>query len=137
MTDSELYQDRILDHYQQPFHRGPCPNATHCHEAINLPCGDQIRMELRVDGTGKIEDLFFQGEGCCVSQAAASMLVEHCQGHTIEELRQFGPADMLSLFGAPLTTMRRNCCLLPWRALQTAIAYSNSANPETSTRMSR
>ena len=97
MSDSELYQDRVLDHYQQPYHRGSCPNATHWHKATNPLCGDQIRMELRVDNQGRVEDLFFQGEGCCVSQAAASMLVEHCQGHTLEELQKFGPADMLSL----------------------------------------
>jgi nitrogen fixation protein NifU and related proteins len=127
MSDSELYQDRVLDHYQQPYHRGSCPSATHTHEATNLPCGDQIRMELRINDQGRIEDVFFQGQGCCVSQASASMLAEYCHGRTADELRSFRANDMLSLFGAPLTMMRRNCCLLPWRVLQSAIASGRSS----------
>ncbi len=120
MLDDPLYQDRILDHYEQPFHRGSCPWATHCYEATNPLCGDRIRIELRVNADGQIEDAFFQGEGCCVSQSAASMLIEHCQGKTLAAVRSFGPADMLSLFAVPLTLMRQKCCLLPWRAVQAA-----------------
>jgi nitrogen fixation NifU-like protein len=116
-----LYEDRILDYYEQPFHRGSCPQATHCHEATNPLCGDRIRMELRVDGQGRIENAYFQGEGCCVSQAAASMLVESCLGKTLEEVRSFRPEDMLSLFGPQLTITRQKCCLLPWRVVQAAI----------------
>jgi nitrogen fixation protein NifU and related proteins len=122
MFSDDLYQDRILDHYEQPFHRGTCPGATHWHEATNPFCGDRIRMELRVDNQGRIEDLYFEGEGCCVSQAAASMLVEHLHGKTLEEARLFDPGQMLSLFGAPLTITRKKCCLLPWQAIQAAIA---------------
>jgi nitrogen fixation NifU-like protein len=120
MLDDPLYEDRILDHYEQPFHRGPCPLATHCHEATNPLCGDRIQIELRVNADGWIEDAFFQGEGCCVSQSAASMLVEHCQGKTLESVRSLQAKDMLSLFAAPLTIMRQKCCLLPWRVLQAA-----------------
>jgi nitrogen fixation NifU-like protein len=74
-----------------------------------------------VDNGGRIEDAFFQGEGCCVSQSAASMLVEHCQGKTLDALRSMRPLDMLSLFDAPLTTTRQKCCLLCWRVLQSAL----------------
>jgi nitrogen fixation NifU-like protein len=121
MLDDPLYQDRILDHYEQPFHRGCCPSFTHCHEATNPLCGDRIRIELRVCNSGRIEEAFFQGEGCCVSQSAASMLVEHCQGKTLDVLRSMRPLDMLSLFAAPLTTTRQKCCLLCWRVLQSAL----------------
>jgi nitrogen fixation NifU-like protein len=131
MFTSELYQDRVLDHYQNPFHRGSCPGATHWHDGTNLPCGDQIHMELRIGGE-TIEDVYFRGEGCCVCQAAASLLAEHCQGMTLESVRSFGAGAMLSLFGAPLTFMRRNCCLLPWRVLQTAIACPSSGADEIS-----
>lgn len=121
MLDDPLYEDRILDHYEQPFHRGTCPLATHCHEATNPLCGDRIRVELRVNGDGRIEDAFFQGDGCCVSQSAASMLMEHCQGKTLETLRSLKPQDMLALFAAPLTITRQKCCLLSWRVLQAAM----------------
>jgi nitrogen fixation NifU-like protein len=121
MSDDPLYQDRILDHYEQPFHRGSCPFATHCHEGTNPLCGDRIRIELRVNKDGEIEDAFFQGEGCCVSQSAASMLVEHCHGKKLEAVRSLQPQDMLALFAAPLTFTRKKCCLLCWRVLQAAI----------------
>jgi nitrogen fixation protein NifU and related proteins len=121
MFDDPIYQDRILDHYEQPFHRGACPFATHCHEATNPLCGDRIRIELRVDADGRIEDAFFQGDGCCVSQSAASMLVEHCQGKKVDAVRSLQPKDMLALFAAPLTISRQKCCLLCWKVLQAAL----------------
>jgi nitrogen fixation NifU-like protein len=83
---------------------------------MNPLCGDRIRMELRADEEGQLRICSLKGEGCCVSQAAASMLVEH-----FEDVRAFGPEEMLSLFGFPLTITRKKCCLLPWRAIQTAI----------------
>jgi nitrogen fixation NifU-like protein len=121
MHDDPLYQDRILDHYEQPFHRGSCPFATHCHEATNPLCGDRIKIELRINKEGCVEEAYFQGHGCCVSQSAASMLVEHCQGKSVESLRAMRPADMLSLFAAPLTITRQKCCLLAWRVIQAAM----------------
>jgi nitrogen fixation NifU-like protein len=127
MFDDTLYQERILDHYEQPFHRGSCPLATHFHEAVNPLCGDRIRLELRVNDAGCVEDAFFEGEGCCVSQAAASMLVEHAQGKTLEALRSLQPKDMLELFAAPLTITRQKCCLLCWRVLQAAIVCPHAA----------
>jgi nitrogen fixation NifU-like protein len=127
MFDDTLYQDRILDHYHEPFHRGSCPLATHCHEATNPLCGDRIRIELRVDDEGCIEDAFFQGEGCCVSQSAASILMEHCQGKTVDAVRAMRPTDMLTLFACPLTITRQKCCLLPWRVMQAAVVCRHSA----------
>jgi nitrogen fixation NifU-like protein len=127
MLDDTLYQDRILDHYHEPFHRGSCPLATHCHEATNPLCGDRIRIELRVDDEGRIEDAYFQGEGCCVSQSAASILVEHCQGKTVDAVRAMRPTDMLSLFACPLTITRQKCCLLCWRVMQAAIVCPHAA----------
>jgi nitrogen fixation NifU-like protein len=131
MYSEDLYQDRILDHYEQPFHRGPCRGATHWHEATNPFCGDRIRIELRVNDQDLVEELFFQGEGCCVSQAAASMLVEHFQGKTLDAARSFDPTQMLSLFGAPLTITRKKCCLLPWQVLQAAIVCPSNGSAKT------
>lgn len=119
--EDELYQERILDHYEEPFHRGRCPQATHAHEDENPLCGDVVRMELAVDADGAIRDVYFDGDGCCISQAAASMLVERMQGLHVEDVRAFTAQDMLALFGAKLTPNRQKCCLLSWRALQSAI----------------
>lgn len=120
--EDELYQEHILDHYEDPFHRGRCPHTTHAHEDDNPLCGDVVRIELEIDdGAGKIQDAYFDGDGCCISQASASMLVEQIAGKPLEEVKQFTADDMLKLFGAKLTPNRQKCCLLSWRVLQQAI----------------
>lgn len=119
--EAEIYQEHVLDHYEDPYHRGACPQATHAHEADNPLCGDVVRVEVRIDPAGKINEAWFQGEGCCISQASASMLMETIEGKTVEEAMQFSARDMLELFGARLTPNRQKCCLLSWRVLQTAM----------------
>jgi nitrogen fixation NifU-like protein len=120
-NEEEIYQEHILDHYECPYHRGPCPQATHAHEDDNPLCGDVIRVELRIDGRGRIEEAWFEGDGCCISQSSASMLVEQIEGKTIEEATDFSAEEMLQLFGARLTPNRQKCCLLSWRVLQSAV----------------
>lgn len=120
--EDELYQEHILDHYEDPFHRGHAPHCTHAHEDDNPLCGDVVRIELAVDpSTSQIGEAYFDGDGCCISQAAASMLVEHLEGKSLEEVKQFTAEDMLKLFGAKLTPNRQKCCLLSWRVLQQAM----------------
>lgn len=119
--EQELYQQRILDHYEEPYHRGECPEATHAHEDDNPLCGDVIRVALRINGEGRVARAWFDGDGCCISQAAASMLMEKLEGMTIQEIKQFSAQDMLRLFGARLTPNRQKCCLLSWRVTQTAL----------------
>jgi nitrogen fixation NifU-like protein len=119
--EEELYQDHILDHYEDPYHRGHCARCTHAHEDDNPLCGDVIRMELQIDDAGAMKEVYFDGDGCCISQASASMLVEKFDGKHVDQLKTFTAADMLALFGARLTPNRQKCCLLPWRVLQAAI----------------
>lgn len=120
--EDELYQEHILDHYEDPYHRGHCPHTTHTHEDDNPLCGDVVKIELDVDpATAKVRQAFFSGDGCCISQASASMLVEQLEGKTIDEVKNFSADDMLKLFGAKLTPNRQKCCLLSWRVVQQAI----------------
>ena len=128
-SEEEIYQDHILDHYEDPYHRGQCDHCTHCHEDDNPLCGDRVRMELHIDDGGTMREVYFDGEGCCISQAAASMLVERFDGKSVDEVRQFTAKDMLDLFGVKLTPNRQKCCLLPWRVLQAAI-YSPVGSDE-------
>lgn len=126
-NEDQIYQEHVMDHYEDPFHRGACPNPTHRHEDDNPLCGDVVSIELSVDPDERVVDAWFQGDGCCISQASASMLVERIQGMTLEEIRKFSAEEMLSLFGARLTPNRQKCCLLSWRVLQTA-TYSKLEN---------
>ena len=81
-----------------------------------------VKIELDVDpATSKVRQAFFSGDGCCISQASASMLVEQLEGKTIDEVKNFSADDMLKLFGAKLTPNRQKCCLLSWRVVQQAI----------------
>ena len=127
--DDELYQERILDHYESPFHRGACPAATHAHEGENPLCGDLVRVELAISPEGRVAEAYFDGDGCCISQASASMLLERIQGLSVEEVKRITAEDMLSLLGAKLTPNRQKCCLLAWRTLQSAL-YSPLAGDD-------
>lgn len=126
-TEEEIYQDHILDHYEDPFHRGELATATHSHEDKNPLCGDVVKIDVQLDDDGKIVDCYFQGEGCVISQASASMLLEEIQGKTLEELKEFSAEDMLKLYGPRLTPNRQKCCLLSWRVIQQAV-YSPIEN---------
>lgn len=117
----DIYQERILDHYEQPYHRGRLPRATHAHQDDNPLCGDFVHVDLTIGPEGKVQEAWFQGDGCCISQAAASMLMEAIEGRDVEELKRFTPEQMLELFGPKLTPNRQKCCLLAWRVVQAAL----------------
>ena len=119
--DDELYQEHILDHYEDPYHRGHCAHPTHAHEDDNPLCGDEVRVELEMTQEGQIREAYFSGDGCCISQAAASMLMEQVDGKNAEWVKNMSADDMLRLFGARLTPNRQKCCLLSWRVLQQAL----------------
>ena len=120
-SEEELYQEHVLDHYEDPFHCGELARATHAHEDKNPLCGDVVRIELLLDGEGKIEDLYFTGEGCVISQASASMLLEEMEGKTVDAIKRYSAEDMLKLIGARLTSSRQKCCLLSWKVMQSAV----------------
>lgn len=121
LDEEQLYQDHILDHYEEPYHHGRCAKCTHVHQDDNPLCGDVIRMELQIDERSTLKEIYFNGDGCCISQAAASMLAERFDGRHVDEVKQFTAQDMLDLFGVRLTPNRQKCCLLSWRVLQAAI----------------
>jgi nitrogen fixation NifU-like protein len=83
----DLYQEHILEHFESPYHKGhvECPTCTHADK--NPLCGDYVNLELKVDDAGVVTDAYFDGTGCAISQAAASILCETIEGKTIEELR--------------------------------------------------
>lgn len=119
--EQDIYQEHILDHYEDPYHRGHCPGATHAHEDDNPLCGDVIHVELEIGADQRIRAAWFDGDGCCISQASASMLMERIEGRSVDEVKQFSAHEMLELFGARLTPNRQKCCLLSWRVVQAAV----------------
>jgi len=119
--EEEIYQEHILDHYEDPYHNGRCEHPTHAHEDDNPLCGDVVHVELQIDGDNKVRDAWFDGDGCVISQASASMLMEAIEGKTVDEVKQFNAEKMLEMFRAKLTPNRQKCCLLSWRVVQQAV----------------
>ena len=119
-SEEEIYQEHILDHYEDPFHRGEVAGATHAHVEKNPLCGDVVKIALKLR-EGCVDDCGFEGDGCVISQAAASMLLEELNGKSLEEVKEFTAEKMLELYGARLTPNRQKCCLLAWRAIQQAV----------------
>jgi nitrogen fixation NifU-like protein len=119
--ERDIYEEHVLDHYEDPYHRGPLEAATHAHEGDNPLCGDVVHIDLRLSPEGKIEEAWFNGDGCVISQSSASMLIEEVEGKTVDEIKEFSADEMLRLFGPKLTPNRQKCCLLPWRVLQAAV----------------
>ncbi len=119
--EEDIYEEHVLDHYEDPYHRGDCEHATHEHEGNNPLCGDVVRVDLQIDSGGDIRQAWFDGEGCVISQASASMLMEKIEGMSRDKIKQFTADQMLELFGPKLTPNRQKCCLLPWRVVQSAL----------------
>jgi nitrogen fixation NifU-like protein len=117
----EMYQDNILDHYENPSHWGRLEHPTFEIRDLNPLCGDEVRIQARLDDAGRLAAVRFEGKGCVISLAAASMLMEAVEGKALDEIKKLGRQDMLDLLGVPLTTMRVKCAMLPLRALEKAI----------------
>ncbi len=121
LDEEEIYQEHVLDHYEDPYHRGRVAHPTHRHEDDNPLCGDTVSISLAIDSGGTIREAYFEGDGCCISQASASMLIERIDGKSVADIRALSAEEMLELFGPRLTPNRQKCCLLPWRVLKTAV----------------
>jgi nitrogen fixation NifU-like protein len=128
--DDALYREEILDHYRSSAHRGHLDAPDFAAELDNPLCGDHIRMELAVGGDGTIAAVKFDGHGCALSQAGASMLAEHVEGRSLAEARGVTADAMLDLLGVRLTPTRVKCWMLAWRTMQKAIpAAVTAADP--------
>ena len=120
MSD-ELYDDHILDHFESPYHKGHADCPTCSHSDRNPICGDQITLELVIDDNQRVTEAFFDGKGCAISQAAASILCESIEGKSLTELRDFQASDMLDLLKVRLTASRQKCGLLGFKVLKTML----------------
>ncbi len=120
-THDDLYDDHILDHFESPYHKGHLPQPTCSHSDRNPICGDQITVELLVDEHDVIKEAYFDGKGCAISQASASILCEAIEGKTLQELRDFQAQNMLDLLKVRLTASRQKCGLLGFKVLKTML----------------
>lgn len=115
-----IYREQIMDHYRNPRNRGPLPGADAAVEESNPVCGDRLKLMYKLDGD-RLSEIRFEGEGCAISLAAASMLTELAQGKTLTELRAIRDEDMLAEIGVPLSPTRVKCGLLALSGLRRAL----------------
>src|SRR6202035_3915675 len=98
----DMYREYILDHYKDPRNYGKLAEPdVHC-EDTNPLCGDQLGMDLQVEDN-LVTAVRFQGRGCAISQASASMLSEMIEGKTVNEVIRLGKEDVLDALGIPIS----------------------------------
>ena len=136
---SNLYREHILDHYQSPRNFGPLPGADGSIEHSNPLCGDKLTLTMKMDGD-RIADVKFEGSGCAISKASASMMTDLVKGKTIAEAEDLvdklqtmvtAPMDapdedaalgkLAVLSGVREFPARVKCATLAWHTLRAAL----------------
>ncbi|MEW5958029.1 MAG: iron-sulfur cluster assembly scaffold protein [Chloroflexota bacterium] len=132
------YIDRFLEHYESPRHYGPLARAKVIVKGHNPACGDEVTIYLKV-GKGEIaEQVQFEGKGCAISQAGASMLLEMVQGKTLAEIEAISYNDLLEALGKTIVLTRVRCATLGLttlkKAIQQYLAHQNKTEQQTGRR---
>ena len=144
MDLKELYQEIILDHGKNPRNKGICDNFNRNAKGHNPLCGDKVHIYLKLNKENKIEDLSFEGEGCAISLASASILTEIIKGKdfnltnkivdnflnmvkkneliTINSLTEDQKTTIMSLSGVKEFPMRVKCATMAWHTLSSALS---------------
>ena len=143
MDLKQLYQDIILEHGKSPRNLGKCEGYSHEAKGYNPLCGDKVHVYLKLDNGKKVEDLTFEGDGCAISLASASIMTELVKGKSFDEAKEIMNAfldmikntskiqsnhldedqktKLMSLSGVKQFPMRVKCATLSWHTLNSAI----------------
>jgi len=116
----EMYSEVILDHFKNPRNFGNLDNASAHAKDLNPACGDVVEMFLRIEGS-KITEVKFDGQGCAISQASASLLTERVREMEIERAAKIPNEEAAEMIGVQLSPMRLKCALLPFKVLKLAV----------------
>ncbi len=144
MSLRELYQEMIVDHGKRPRNFGKLSNANHCQAGHNPLCGDKLTLFI-LERDGKVEEICFEGNGCAISVASASLMTEAVKGKSIEEINQLFDLfhhlvtegrepevnmGKLAVFsGVAEFPVRVKCATLAWHTLKAALG--NESQPVT------
>jgi len=137
----ELYQEVILDHSRRPRNFGVLPNADVLVHGDNPACGDEIHLGVHFSSDGKLQEIKFNGQGCAISLASASMMTMKLKGKTRTEAAELsrafkdlvtteatteskGLGDLQLLQGVRKFPQRVKCAMLAWRAVEQALAQT-------------
>jgi nitrogen fixation protein NifU and related proteins len=145
----ELYQEIILDHSRHPRHFGALADANRSAEGFNPLCGDRVKIYLAVDDNNRIADIAFEGKGCAISVASASLMSEMLRGRSVAEAERLmggflhlvkgeaakelnaGDRERLDVMaGVSAFPMRIKCATLAWHAMKAALEGHETAKTE-------
>lgn len=116
----DMYAEEIIAYYEHPENKYKMNDASWSYSDFNPVCGDKITVYIKVD-EDKIKKMSFEGDGCAISMAAASMLTEQVEGKDIDEIEKMGPADVIKMIKVDPGPVRLKCATLSLRALQKAV----------------
>lgn len=117
INSSPLYKELLLDHYQHPRNYGKLEDPHIVTGLANPSCGDQLSFYIQIDNE-KIEKILFQGTGCVISQATASLLTVYLLGKELSLVHELSADILIELIGISLGPVRLKCALLSVEALQ-------------------
>jgi nitrogen fixation protein NifU and related proteins len=118
--DDQLYREYILEHYKHPHNHGSLQRADMEAHDLNPLCGDELTFQLALDPEGKVSAVAFDGHGCAISQASASMLSDELKGLSTEELLNLDRQAVLDLLGIDISATRMKCALLSLKVVKAA-----------------
>ncbi len=117
---NSLYKEQILDHYKNPRNFGRLENFDIKNREVNTLCGDEIEIQIKLN-LNSVKEIKFNGRGCAISLASASMLTEFIKDKNLEDLKNLKKGDILNLLNIEISAVRLKCALLSLDALKNGI----------------